>query len=218
MRPGQTASVLSTISRFVGAAPEDLAVTVEARSGDPWRVLVSTVLSLRARDEVVAVISPKLLKEAPTPLAMSFMRIERIEELIRTGSFYKTKARHLHGIARELVEKHQCRVPDTMEGLLTLKGIGRKSANLVLNLGFAKLGICVDVHVHRISNRLGIVRTQKPVETEAALEEALPKAWWIPINGVLIAFGRQHCTPVSPKCSTCPVARSCGKHGVEDGK
>lgn len=209
-------AVLSTISRFVGSSPEDLAVTVESRSGDPWRVLVSTILSLRARDEVTAVIGPRLLKEAPTPLAMSFMREERIAELIRQGSFYKTKARHLHGIARDLVEKHGGRVPDTMEELLSLKGVGRKSANLILTHGFEKLGVCVDVHVHRITNRLGVVRTRKPAETEKALRESLPKAWWIPVNGVLIAFGRQHCTPVAPRCSTCPVARSCERVGVEN--
>lgn len=215
MRRERIPRILAMIQNFVGATPEDLAVTVESRSGDPWRVLVSTVLSLRARDEVVAVISPKLLKEAPTPLAMSFMRVERIEELIRTGSFYKTKARHLHGIAKDIVERHECRVPDTMEELLKLKGVGRKSANLILNLGFAKLGVCVDVHVHRISNRIGFVKTDKPEETETELMEKLPKAWWIPINGVLIAFGRQHCTPVSPKCSTCPIVRSCERNGIE---
>lgn len=213
MKSSQAVHILEAISESVGGKPDGLAVTVAARGGDPFHVLVSTILSLRARDEVTAVITPALLREAPTAQAMAKMDVDRIEDLIRTGSFYKTKARHLHGMARDIVAKHGGLVPDTMEGLLSLKGVGRKSANLVLNLGFDTEAVCVDVHVHRISNRLGLVRTKAPEQTEVALMKLLPRPWWIPVNGVLIAFGRTQCTPI-PRCTSCPVRRECGRHGV----
>lgn len=215
MRADEAVSVLEKVSARVGERPDGLAVTVAARSGDPFHVLVATVLSLRARDEVVAVIAPKLIEAAPTPEAMASMRIEEIERLIRSGSFYKTKAKHLREMAQVLVDKHGGRVPETVEGLVSLKGVGRKSANLVLNLGFGKDAVCVDVHVHRISNRLGFVSTRKPAETERALEALLPREWWIPINGALIAFGKTVCLPSRPRCGECPVRGSCERNGVD---
>jgi endonuclease-3 len=206
--------VLTQILAHVGSRPDSLAVTVEGRTGNPFRVLVATILSLRARDEVTAQIAPALLAEAPTPEALSTMPLRRIQSLIRRGSFYRTKALHLREISKQLVERHGGRVPDTVEELVALKGVGRKSANLVLNLAFGKLAVCVDTHVHRVSNRLGWVRTRRPAETEQELMRVLPKTAWIPLNGGLIAFGRTVCLPVAPKCGECPVSHACARVGV----
>ena len=210
----QISRVLEKISNFVGSSPDDLAVTIASRRHDPYAVLVSTILSLRARDETTQIVTPALLSEAPNPETLASLSQERIVHLIRQTSFRNTKARHLRGIARDIMEKHDGTVPHTIEELLSFKGVGRKSANLILTLGFGKQAICCDTHVHRLSNRLGFVRTGKPEETERALMTVLPKKWWIPINGILIAFGRVHCTPISPKCSGCPIGKSCPRIGV----
>jgi endonuclease-3 len=208
------AAALDRIAAFVKGR-DHLAVTRTAEQHDPYAVLVSTVISLRTRDEVTDAVTPRLLAEAPTPESLAQLPAERIAELIYPAGFYRTKGRTLRGLGRALVEQHGGRVPDTLEALLELDGVGRKTANLVLTLGHGKPGICVDTHVHRISNRLGFVRTRTPDETEQALRARLPARWWIPINDVLVSFGRLHCTPLSPRCSTCPVARTCLRVGVE---
>jgi endonuclease-3 len=164
---------------------------VAARREDPFAVLVSTMISLRTKDEVTAASSFRLLARAPT-----------------------AKARHLKQAALLIAARHGGRVPQSMEDLLALPGVGRKTANLVRNLGYGLPGICVDTHVHRITNRLGWVRTRTPLETERALEAVLPRRWWIPVNGLLVAFGQRTCTPQSPKCSTCPIRRHCARVGV----
>jgi endonuclease-3 len=137
-----------------------------------------------------------------------------IERLIYPVGFYRTKARVLLGLCRDLLDRFGGRVPDTIDELLTLKGVGRKTANLVVTIGFAKPGICVDTHVHRISNRLGYVRTRTPEETEMALRAKLPRRYWIGYNDLLVSFGQNVCTPLSPRCSTCPVNDLCRKVGV----
>jgi endonuclease-3 len=156
-----------------------------------------------------------LLEEAPDPKILANLSQERVVHLIRQTSFRNTKALHLRGIAKDLLEKHDGVVPDTMEELLTFKGIGRKSANLILNLGFGKGGVCVDTHVFSLSNRLGIVKAKTPAEAEKLLQEKLPNEWWIKVNGILIAFGRKTCTPFLPKCSVCPVNGQCPRIGVD---
>jgi endonuclease-3 len=138
----------------------------------------------------------------------------RIERAIFPVGFYRTKARTVLALCRELLDRFQGRVPDTIEALLTLPGVGRKTANLVVTMGFGRPGICVDTHVHRISNRLGYVRTRTPEETETALRAKLPQRYWIGYNDLLVAFGQNVCTPVSPRCSTCPVRRLCRRVGV----
>jgi endonuclease-3 len=208
------AAALDRIAAFVKGR-DHLAVARAAERRDPYAVLVSTVISLRTRDEVTDLVTPRLLAEAPTPEALAGLPAERIAELVYPAGFYRTKGRTLRALGGALVERHGGRVPDTLEALLELDGVGRKTANLVLTLGYGKPGICVDTHVHRISNRLGFVRTRAPDETEQALRARLPARWWIPINDVLVSFGRLHCTPLSPHCSTCPVARTCLRVGVE---
>ena len=138
----------------------------------------------------------------------------RIAQLIYPVGFYRTKARVILGLCRDLLERFAGRVPDDIDALLTLKGVGRKTANLVVTMGFNKPGICVDTHVHRISNRLGYVRTRNPEETEMALRARLPTRFWIGYNDLLVSFGQNVCTPLSPRCSTCPVRALCRRVGV----
>ncbi len=187
---------------------------ISRRRRDPYRVLVSTLLSLRTKDETTREAAARLLARAPTPEALLDLSEETIRELIYPVGFYKRKAVVLKGVARDLVTRHGGKVPDDLEDLLRMKGVGRKTANLVVTLGFGKPGICVDTHVHRISNRLGYVRTKDPEETEFALRKKLPARYWIPINDYLVAYGQNVCRPVSPLCSRCRLEAYCEKVGV----
>lgn len=181
---------------------------------DPFRVLVGTIISLRTRDEVTLAASMRLLEAAPDATSLAAMDEARIAQLIYPAGFFRTKARHLRTIAGTLVSGFGSTVPRTMTELLTLPGVGRKTANLVLGLGHGVPAICVDVHVHRIPNRLGLISTRTPEQSEAALEELLPRHLWIRTNSTLVRFGQQICTPVSPWCSRCPVADECQRVGV----
>jgi endonuclease-3 len=181
---------------------------------DPFRILISTVLSLRTKDEVTAIASKRLFAIAKTPRTLAALPAGTIEKAIYPVGFYKTKARTLKVIAGRLVTEYKGVVPDTLEELLTFKGVGRKTANLVITLGYGKYGICVDTHVHRVSNRLGLVDTKNPEETEYGLMEVLPRKHWIGYNELLVSFGQQICTPVSPHCSICPHETFCPKIGV----
>lgn len=190
------------------------AVTVVAASRDPFAVLVSTILSLRTRDAATAAASARILALARTPAAMRRLSARAIEKAIYPVSFYRTKARHLLAACRLLEERHGGRVPKTMEELLALDGVGRKTANLVLTLGHGLPGICVDTHVHRISNRWGYVRTETPERTEFRLREILPRRHWLEYNDLLVTFGQNLCTPLSPRCSRCPLGTACERRGV----
>ena len=192
--------------------PSVTAIADEGR--DPFGVLVSTVISLRTKDEVTDAASRRLLARAPDPPALARLKPQTIEKLIYPAGFYRTKARHLAAISRILIDRHDGRVPSDMDRLLELPGVGRKTANLVRNLGFGLDGICVDTHVHRISNRLGWVSTSSPAETEKALEKVLPRKYWIRINTILVRFGQTTCGPLSPFCSRCPFSGTCPRLGV----
>jgi endonuclease-3 len=187
---------------------------IARRSRSPFKVLVSTVISARTKDEVTGEAANRLFAAASTPRALAALPEKRIASLIYPAGFYRTKAKAIRALSGKVFREFGGRVPDTMEGLLSLPGVGRKTANLVLTLGFALPGICVDTHVHRVVNRLGIVRTSRPVETEACLRAVLPKGHWLEINDLLVTFGKSVCAPVSPRCSICPVARSCERVGV----
>jgi endonuclease-3 len=181
---------------------------------DPFRVLVSTIISARTKDEVTSSASQRLLMAAPTPAALSACPESRIARLIYPAGFFRVKAKNLRETARTLILKFGGRVPSRMEDLLSLPGVGRKTANLVRNLGFGLAGICVDTHVHRVSNRLGWVASRSPVETERALEKRLPEKYWIPVNELLVRFGKAVCTPMSPWCGICPASSWCPRVGV----
>lgn len=183
-------------------------------SRDPFRVLISTMLSLRTKDAVTEVASQKLFALADTPAAMLKLTPRQIEKAIYPAGFYHTKALNILRVCRELITKHHGNVPDEIEPLIELPGVGRKTANLVVTLGFGKSGICVDTHVHRITNRWGYVKTKTPEQTEMALREKLPPAYWIEINDELVALGQNICHPTSPKCSLCPISQYCDRVGV----
>jgi endonuclease III len=187
---------------------------VAAERRDPFRVLIACLLSLRTKDETTGPAAARLFALADTPEAMLRLPAKRIERAIFPVGFYRTKARVVLGVCRDLLERFGGQVPDDIDQLLTLKGVGRKTANLVVTQGFNKPGICVDVHVHRISNRLGYVKTKNPTETETALRKRLPRRYWIGYNELLVSFGQNICHPVSPRCSECPVRPRCARVGV----
>jgi endonuclease-3 len=187
---------------------------IAQRGATPFEVLVSTLLSLRTKDAVTGAAAQRLLAVARTPQAMLRLTPEASEKCIYPVGFYPTKARRLLSISRILLDCYGGRVPDTLEALTALPGVGRKTANLVLVEGFGIPAICVDTHVHRISNRVGYVQTRTPEQTEMALRKKLPKRHWVRYNELLVAFGQVMCRPVSPFCSRCPVADMCPRIGV----
>ena len=190
-------------------------VTLIAEASDsPFKVLISCILSLRTQDSTTAQASRRLFALADSPENMVRLSAKKIEQVIFPVGFYRTKAKTILEICRNLNENYRGRVPDEIDELIKFKGVGRKTANLVVTLGYNKPGICVDTHVHRISNRWGYVKTATPEKTEVALREKLPKQYWIEYNDLLVSFGQQLCRPISPLCSQCPVAKYCSQIGV----
>lgn len=199
------------------AAPQwnaPVVTLIATQTSDPFRVLISCLLSLRTRDETTGPAARRLFELAATPEAMLGLNATDIERAIYPVGFYRTKARAILEICRTLVTHFHGKVPNDLDALLTLKGVGRKTANLVLTQGFGAPGICVDTHVHRISNRWGYVRTRNPHATEMALRRKLPAQYWVEYNDLLVAFGQTICAPTSPRCSICPVAEYCPRRGV----
>lgn len=209
---------MAKIIRLLERELENRALPIVSRLADerrnPFEILISTLLSLRTKDEVTEAASERLFALAATPEEMIRLSSEEIRRAIYPVGFYRNKAETILHVCRELIDRFHSRVPDTLDLLLTLKGVGRKTANLVVSLGFGGAGLCVDTHVHRISNRLGYVRTKTPEETEFALRAKLPPKYWLRYNTLLVAFGRNTCRPVSPLCSSCPVASYCDRTGV----
>ncbi len=190
-------------------------VTQVAEDGrDPFKVLISCILSLRTKDDTTAAASSRLFKITDNPAKMLKIKDRTMEKTIYPVGFYRTKTRNIKSICRILVDKYKSRVPDEIDELLKLKGVGRKTANLVVTLGYNKLGICVDTHVHRISNRLGYISTTTPEKTEFALRKRLPQKHWIIYNDLLVTFGQNLCKPISPVCSICPIYNYCNRVGV----
>jgi endonuclease-3 len=215
--PRRWAAIFKAMSRGLSTGPgRDLpSVSAVAReNSDPFRVLVATMISLRTKDEVTSRASAALLSVAPSPARLAALPVDRIARSIYPAGFYRTKARNLRAASRLLLERHGGRVPPAMDDLLALPGVGRKTANLVRNLGFGLPGICVDTHVHRISNRMGWVATRTPGQTEEALMAVLPRRYWIGVNELLVRYGQSVCTPVSPRCSICPASQFCERVGV----
>jgi endonuclease-3 len=181
----------------------------------PYQILIATILSLRTKDTLTAQIAPKLFALADNPHEMVLLSLEEIVEIIYPVGFYRNKAKSILAVSQKLIDDHEGKVPDDLEALLELPGVGRKTANLVVTAGFNKPGICVDTHVHRISNRWGYVQTKTPEQTEFALRDKLPQEYWIEYNGLLVSMGQNLCTPISPWCSQCAVSQFCSRVGVE---
>jgi len=191
------------------------AVTLVARNHhSPWHVLVSTIISLRTKDEVTSKAAERLFRKAPNPKKLLTLSEKEIGKLIYPAGFYKTKAKTIKDVTRIIEQQYGGRVPDEIDELVKLKGVGRKTANLVLIEGYGKDAMCIDTHVHRISNRFGYVKTKTPDETEMALREKMPRKYWKGYNELLVTFGQNHCAPISPRCSTCPVSEFCARVGV----
>ena len=198
--PEEAAPVITRISR--------------GKKSDPFIVLVGTLLSLRTKDETTEKAMEVLAPHINTPRDLLRIPDGELEKMIYPVGFYRNKARTLKHVASVIIGRFDGKVPDSIEELLTIKGVGRKTANLVVTEGYGKPGICVDTHVHRISNRLGTVRTKDPHGTEFELRRVLPEKYWIIYNSLLVTFGKRICTPISPKCSQCPIENICAKQGV----
>ena len=209
-----TTKVMDRVMRRLSSSYE-IDRFVRINGPDPFRILIGCVISLRTKDEVSYAATDRLFERASSPETMSKVRQATIAKLIYPAGFYNRKAEQIRQISRILVAEYGGRVPDSLESLLKLPGVGRKTANLVVTLGFGKPGICVDVHVHRISNRLGWVETSHPDETEQVLRAILPRRHWIPINETLVRHGQQICKPISPICSICPIEADCPKTAVD---
>jgi len=207
--------ILLSIAKQVKGFTVPIVTKVSEERFDPYQVLISCLLSLRTKDQTTAQATHRLFKVADNPVDMVKLTAKRIQKLIYPVGFYRNKSRVLIGVSRKINQDFAGRVPGRLEDLLALKGIGRKTANLVLGLGFGIPAICVDTHVHRISNRLGWVKTRTPEETEKALEKIIPKRWWVDLNSWLVAFGQNICVPISPFCSRCRVNSFCERTHVK---
>jgi endonuclease-3 len=191
----------------------------EEQAEEPFQILIATLLSARTQDATTHAASTRLFKRARTPKTMAKLGVKEIEKLIYPVSFYRNKARHVKACCEMLLERFGGRVPDTLDALVTLPGVGRKTANLVMILGFKSArNICVDTHVHRISNRLGWVKTTLPDETEQALYKATDAQWWPYINLYLVTWGQNVCRPIGPRCGDCVIAPLCPQLGVRKAK
>jgi endonuclease III len=187
---------------------------IQIQTRDPHKVLIATILSARTKDETTSAVCKRLFKKVKKVQDLNKFSTSQIAKLIYPVGFYKTKAKHLKLLPTILKQKFNNIIPQTVEELIELPGVGRKTANLVVAVGFQKPGMCVDVHVNRISNRLGYVKTRNPHETEMALREKLPLKYWESFNSMLVAFGQNLCRPISPFCSKCPVIKYCNQVGI----
>ncbi len=188
---------------------EPIVTALAKKRKNPYRILVATIISARTRDETTAEAAARLFERAPDAESLSRLDEDEIASLIYPAGFYRTKAAHLRRLGEVLVDKYDGEVPSSMEELLKLPGVGRKTANLVLGLAFGIDAVCVDTHVHRISNRLGFVKTSSPEETERVLRDILPRRYWIEYNTLLVSHGQHVCKPISPRCDACVVRDLC---------
>ncbi len=179
---------------------------------NPYLVLIACILSLRTNDKTTYPATLRMLKLAKTPKDMKQVKIEDLAQAIYPVGFYENKAKQIIELSKTIDEELDGKVPDEIEELVKFRGVGRKTANLVLSLGFNKPAICVDVHVHRIFNRLGYIKTKTPEETEFALRKKLPEKYWIDINTLLVTHGQNVCKPIKPKCAECPISAYCAKN------
>lgn len=215
MRQEQIHAAVRIVKREIRRWQEPVVGVVAKESDhDPFLILLSTLLSLRTKDKTTREAGDRLFALARTPATMLQVPLKKIEQAIYPVGFYRTKAKSIHEICHRLIDHYGGAVPDSIDELVSLPGVGRKTANLVVTIGFGKLGICVDIHVHRISNRWGYIKTKTPEESENALRRKLPKQYWIIYNDLLVPYGQNLCVPVSPFCSQCKLAHLCDRIGV----
>ena len=215
MRQEEIHAALRIVNREIRQWQEPVVGVVARRSNrDPFRILISCLLSLRTKDKTTSEASARLFALADTPRTLLKLPLRQIQRAIYPVGFYRTKAKSIHQICHRLLDVYGGVVPDSIDELVTLSGVGRKTANLVVTVGYGKPGICVDIHVHRISNRWGYVKTKTPEDTEQALRRKLPKQYWITFNDLLVPYGQNLCQPVSPFCSQCKLKEYCDRVGV----
>lgn len=205
---------LSLVKKAVRSFPAPILSHLAEQGSDPFKILIACVLSLRTRDQVTAEASKRLFAISSDPFSMAKMPVNKIEKTIFPVAFFRAKAKQIKAMSQKICKDFQGKTPDTIDALLSLPGAGRKTANLVITLAYKMPGICVDTHVHRICNRWGYVFTATPDGTEHALRGKLPRSWWIPLNEMLVQFGQNICTPISPRCSVCILGQYCPKNGV----
>lgn len=210
--------VVSILKKEVKKYDTPSVTVIGDKYNDAFHVLISCIISLRTKDDVTMSASLRLFSKADSPEKISKLPAGTIEKLIYPAGFYKNKASQIKEISKIIHNDFGDATPDTIDELLKFKGVGRKTANLTVTLGYGKPGICVDIHVHRILNRIGYIETKKPDDTEMVLREILPKKHWIPINDILVTYGQNVCKPVSPFCSECRIYDYCSRVGVEKNR
>ena len=219
MRQDQIHVAIKIVRREIRRWQEPVVGVVARESDrDPFRILISCLLSLRTKDKTTSEASGRLFALAHTPAGLLKLPLKKIEQAIYPVGFYRTKAKSIHAISERLLRLYEGEVPDSIDELMTLPGVGRKTANLVVTVGYGLPGICVDIHVHRISNRWGYVKTKTPEQTEIALRCKLPKEYWITFNDLLVPYGQNLCQPVSPFCSRCKLTDYCDRVGVKKSR
>jgi endonuclease III len=212
------AEILQILGKEVAGYAVPIVDLIAVQTNDPYKILAATILSARTRDETTAKAAARLFAEAPDLASLAGLSEERIAKLIFPVGFYKNKARFLAELPGVLAEEFGNRIPDEVDALTRLPGVGRKTANLVVAVAFKKPAICVDTHVHRIMNIWGYVKTKTPLETEMALRKKLPLKYWLTINSMLVAFGQGTCKPVAPHCDRCVILKYCPQIGVTPRK
>ncbi len=218
MKPVPIEKIHSILKKEVLKYKVPVAELIEVQTKDPSKVLIATILSARTKDQTTASACKKLFSKINKIKDLEKLSVKEIEELIYPVGFYKTKAKHLKKLPSTLDREFRGEIPSTIEELIKLPGVGRKTANLVVGAAFKKPAVCVDTHVHRITNRLGYVKTKTPHETEMALRKKLPQKYWISLNTILVAFGQNLCKPISPYCSKCHVYKYCNRIGVKSSR
>jgi len=214
MKPDDIPAVHKALKREYEKHDAPIIEFIQAQTGSPFKVLVATLLSARTQDATTTQVVRKLFKVVQSPEDLRGIPIETLEALLFPVGFYRVKARHLKALPEALDREFGGQIPETIDALCRLPGVGRKTANLVVTVAFDKLGICVDVHVHRITNRLGLIQTKTPFESEMRLREVLPKRYWKSWNRQLVSFGQTLCKPVRPQCERCPISERCDKVGI----
>ena len=201
--------ILSELTKYTNQVQTPILDLIKVQTNDPFKILVGTILSARTQDKTTSNVLTRLFTKVNNINDLAGLSIQEIEDLIYPIGFYRQKAKYLHKLPTVLAEKFNMSIPETIEELIELPGVGRKTANLVIILAFDKPAMCVDIHVHRISNRLGFISTKSPLESEMALRKDLPLEYWKTYNSILVAFGQNLCRPINPKCDVCPVNKYC---------
>lgn len=207
--------IIQILSREFNKHEMPIVDFIKIQTNDPYKILIATILSARTKDQITTKVCENLFSKAPNMQKLNKLSLNEIETIIKPINYYKNKAKYLKQLPSILKEKFNNKIPSEIDELIQLPGVGRKTANLVRSTAFGLSAICVDIHVHRISNRLGYVKTKTPFETEMTLRKQLPEKYWINYNKYLVSFGQNTCKPINPKCEICPIEKYCNKVNIK---